>query len=175
MTVWLGQQEAVAQFRAYLDYVRTLDPSHGMVLTKPMMIKTMRWKKQYTQPYHPYHLLLILLPSNCPSLTQTSTLSLQNSKPPILFWLLLHTFVALFLLLLFLFFPTLWITSTFTSVSQSIDLQTQQLDFQNLWIKSVQHLQFWQKAHPRQYHHIMILCWCMKQTLVRISIPKGHA
>ena len=26
MTVWLGRQEAVARFRAYLDYVRTLDP-----------------------------------------------------------------------------------------------------------------------------------------------------
>ena len=28
MTVWLGRQEAVARFRAYLDYVITLDPSH---------------------------------------------------------------------------------------------------------------------------------------------------
>jgi hypothetical protein len=28
MTVWLGRQEAVARFRAYLDYVTTLDPSH---------------------------------------------------------------------------------------------------------------------------------------------------
>ena len=27
MTVWLGRQEAVARFRAYLDYVITLDPS----------------------------------------------------------------------------------------------------------------------------------------------------
>ena len=27
MTVWLGRQEAVAQFRAYLDYVIALDPS----------------------------------------------------------------------------------------------------------------------------------------------------
>ena len=30
MTVWLGRQEAVARFRAYLDYVTTLDPSHAM-------------------------------------------------------------------------------------------------------------------------------------------------
>jgi len=30
--VWLGRQEAVARFRAYLDYVITLDPSHGMPL-----------------------------------------------------------------------------------------------------------------------------------------------
>jgi hypothetical protein len=30
MTVWLGRQEAVARFRAYLDYVITLDPSHGL-------------------------------------------------------------------------------------------------------------------------------------------------
>jgi hypothetical protein len=30
MTVWLGRQEAVARFRAYVDYVTTLDPSHGM-------------------------------------------------------------------------------------------------------------------------------------------------
>ena len=29
MTVWLGRQEAVARFRAYLDYIITLDPSHG--------------------------------------------------------------------------------------------------------------------------------------------------
>ena len=28
MMVWLGRQEAVAQFKAYLDYVITLDPSH---------------------------------------------------------------------------------------------------------------------------------------------------
>ena len=27
MTVWLGRQEAVARFRAYLDYVNTLDPT----------------------------------------------------------------------------------------------------------------------------------------------------
>ena len=26
MMVWLGRQKAVARFRAYLDYVRTLDP-----------------------------------------------------------------------------------------------------------------------------------------------------
>jgi hypothetical protein len=32
MTVWLGRQEAVARFRAYLDYVTTLDPSHGVPL-----------------------------------------------------------------------------------------------------------------------------------------------
>ena len=30
MTVWLGRQEAVARFRAYLDYVNALDPSHGI-------------------------------------------------------------------------------------------------------------------------------------------------
>ena len=33
MTVWLGRQEAVARFRAYLDYVITLDPnSHAIPL-----------------------------------------------------------------------------------------------------------------------------------------------
>jgi hypothetical protein len=32
MMVWLGRQEVVAQFRAYLDYVTTLDPSHGVPL-----------------------------------------------------------------------------------------------------------------------------------------------
>ena len=34
MTVWLGRQETVARFRAYLDYVTvtTLDPSHGAIL-----------------------------------------------------------------------------------------------------------------------------------------------
>ena len=30
MTVWLGRQEAVARFRAYLDYVITLNPSHAI-------------------------------------------------------------------------------------------------------------------------------------------------
>ena len=42
-------------------------------------------------------------------------------------------------------------------------------------IKSVQHYQFQQNGDPKQYLHILILCWYMPLPLMRISIPKGHA
>ena len=128
-----------------------------------------------TGPLNTTYCLILPIPSllHQPSLTQTSTLSLHNSRPTILFKLFLHAFIASFLLLHFQFFPTLWIASIFTSVSPSFNLQMQMLGFPCLWSVSVPHPWFQQKVDQRQYQHILILCWCMLWTLMRISIPKG--
>src|SRR5882762_7211844 len=128
-----------------------------MNLTTKTMNKTTKITKWKNLLIHHHLILHIQLLSNHPSLTQTSTLSLPNSKPPTLFLLFLHTFVALFLLQLFPFFPTSWIASTFTSVSQSFDLQTQLLDSQNPCIETVRHHRFQQKGGPKQYPHTLTL------------------
>ena len=76
MMVWLGRQETVARFRAYLDYVITLDPnSHAIPLDDETQLELEDNKME--EPAHTYCLILpILSLLNLPSLTQTSTLSL---------------------------------------------------------------------------------------------------
>ena len=58
----------------------------------------------------------------------------------------------------------------FTGISWLFNLQTHQPDSQKLWITCMQHLWFHQTVDPRQYQHILTLCWCVWQKLMRITI-----
>ena len=174
MTVWLGRQETVARFRAYLDYVITLDPnSHAIPLDDETQLELEDNEMEEPAPTYllPHSTHSVAIKPAFPYM-DFNTLTTQF-KANNLFKLFLHTFVASFLLLHFQFFPTLWIALIFTSISPSFNLQTQMLGFLCLWSVSVPHPQFQQKVDQRQYQHILILCWCVLQTLMRISIPKG--
>ena len=93
MMVWLGRQEAVARFRAYLDYVNALDPK--TLDPTPPDDKTYDNEDnedldpEHTDLSHPSPLSL----SSQPSLTWTLTCSLHISRQQTLFQLFPHSFV----------------------------------------------------------------------------------
>ena len=86
MTMWLGRQEAVAQFRAYLDYVTALD-----IISDNGLDSDLNDNKEETEEL--VHLSSHSTHSSLPSLAQTSTPLQPLSKPIILFQHFLHIFI----------------------------------------------------------------------------------